>query len=67
MDDLALLRRCVEISWEARRSGNTPFGALLVAPDGQILLEQGNIELTERLCTGHAETALMAAASQAFD
>jgi len=31
------------------------------------LLEQGNIELTERLCTGHAETALMAAASRKYD
>jgi len=67
MDDEALLRRCIEISWEARRSGNTPFGALLAGPDGTVLLEQGNIELTQRLCTGHAETALMAAASQKFD
>jgi len=67
MDDLALLRRCVELSWEARRSGNTPFGALLADSRGHILLEQGNIELTQRLCTGHAETALMAAASQRYD
>jgi tRNA(Arg) A34 adenosine deaminase TadA len=67
MTDTELLLRCVAISWEARRSGNTPFGALLAGPDGTILLEQGNVELTQKLCTGHAETALMAAASQKFD
>jgi len=67
MDDFALLRRCIELSWEARRSGNTPFGALLADAQGHILLEQGNIELTEGLCTGHAETALMASASQRYD
>lgn len=67
MDHIALLRRCVEISLLARASGNTPFGALLADPDGRVLLEQGNVELTQRLCTGHAETALMAAASQRYD
>lgn len=65
--DLDLLARCIEVSWSARRSGNTPFGALLADPNGAILLEQGNIELTEHLCTGHAETALMAEASRRFD
>lgn len=61
------LLRCVEISWAARKAGNTPFGALLVGADGRLLLEQGNIELTQHLCTGHAETALMALASQRYD
>ena len=67
MDHVPLLNRCVEISWAARRSGNTPFGALLADAEGRILLEQGNVELTEKLCTGHAETALMAAASRLYD
>jgi len=60
------LRRCVELSWMARKSGNTPFGALLAGPKGEILLEQGNIEVTESNCTGHAETTLMEAASKRF-
>jgi tRNA(Arg) A34 adenosine deaminase TadA len=64
---LALLRRCVALSWLARQGGNTPFGALLADSEGRILLEQGNIELTEKVCTGHAETALMAAASRLYD
>ncbi|AEI40021.1 nucleoside deaminase [Paenibacillus mucilaginosus] len=60
------LRRCVELSLLARESGNTPFGALLAGPDGTILLEQGNIEITGRNCTGHAERTLMEAASKRF-
>jgi tRNA(Arg) A34 adenosine deaminase TadA len=60
------LRRCIELSLIARVAGNTPFGALLVGPTGEILLEQGNIEITESNCTGHAETTLMEAASKRF-
>ncbi len=50
------LKRCAEISRQSREAGNTPFGALLAAKDGSILLEQPNIEITESKCTGHAET-----------
>lgn len=61
------LKKAIEISKEARASGNTPFGALLVDGDGNILLEQGNIEISEHKCTGHAETALAERASQKYD
>lgn len=61
------LRRAIEVSRQAREAGNTPFGAILVGPDDTVLLEQGNIEIIERICTGHAETALMARASHAYD
>lgn len=60
------LKRCIEISKEARAGGNTPFGALLVDGNGDIILEQGNIEITEHICTGHAETTLAARASQKY-
>ena len=46
------LRRAIEISKEAREAGNTPFGALLVNKEGEIIMEQGNIEITEKICTG---------------
>lgn len=58
------LRRCIEISKDSRAHGNTPFGALLVDKDGNILMEQENIEITEKVCTGHAEATLAACASQ---
>ena len=61
-----LLRRCVEISKEAVAAGNHPFGALLADKDGNILVESGNIEVTERDCTGHAETAVMRLASKKY-
>ena len=54
------LRRCIEISKDSRTHGNTPFGALLVDKDGNILMEQENIEITEKVCTGHAEATLAA-------
>ena len=34
------LRRAIEISKEAREAGNTPFGALLVNKEGEIIMEQ---------------------------
>ena len=61
------LRRAVEVSRQARANGNTPFGAILVDADGNVLLEQENIEITERICTGHAEATLAARASQQYD
>lgn len=60
------LRRAIEVSREARKAGNTPFGALLVNAVGEIVMEQPNIEITEHICTGHAETALAARASHEF-
>jgi len=38
----------------------------LVDPQGSIILEQENIEITQSNCTGHAETTLMEAASQRY-
>jgi tRNA(Arg) A34 adenosine deaminase TadA len=67
MDFEKYLLRAVEISKQALEHGNHPFGALLVDGKGNILLEQENIEMTERDCTGHAETVLMRNASKRYD
>ncbi|MGF7048974.1 tRNA(Arg) A34 adenosine deaminase TadA [Paenibacillus sp. DS2015] len=66
-DHILYLKRCIEVSKDAREHGNTPFGAVLVSPEGQILLEQRNVEITESKCTGHAEAMLMEAASKSYD
>ncbi|MFD2333154.1 nucleoside deaminase [Cohnella sp. GCM10020058] len=63
---LFYIRKCVEVSRQARSAGNTPFGCVLVGPEGEVLMEQGNIEITGRVCTGHAETSLMQRASHAY-
>ncbi len=60
------LGRAIEISKQARAAGNTPFGALLTDVDGNILMEQGNVQITEKRCTGHAETVLVERASHAY-
>ncbi|MDP4073906.1 nucleoside deaminase [Acidovorax sp. A1169] len=49
-----LLRRANIVAQRAMRMGRHPFGALLVAPDGQtVLAEQGNIDTVN-----HAESTL---------
>ena len=65
-DDIFYLRDANEVAKQARAGGNTPFGAILVGPDQKILLRQGNIEITENDCTGHAETTLVRKASKIY-
>jgi len=55
----ALIRRALDLARQARDHGNHPFGALLANADGKVLLEAENTVVTERDCTGHAETNLM--------
>lgn len=63
---LFYLNRTVELSKMARENGNTPFGALLVDKDGNIVVEHENIEITESVCIGHAETMVMVESSKQF-
>jgi tRNA(Arg) A34 adenosine deaminase TadA len=66
MDHIYYLKRAVEVSKNSRAHGNTPFGALLVDKDGNILMEQENIEISDKICTGHAEATIAARASQKY-
>ena len=57
------LRRANAVAHAAMDAGHHPFGALLLAPDGQtVLLEQGNVIAVE-----HAEAVLARTAAQRFD
>ncbi len=48
------LRTANEVSQEAVETGHPPFGAVLVAPDGEtVLIKQGNVSLID-----HAETVV---------
>jgi tRNA(Arg) A34 adenosine deaminase TadA len=67
LDHIKFLRLAIETSRKARELGNTPFGAILVGPKGDVLLEQGNVEISERRCTGHAELVLVERASGIYD
>ena len=56
------LRRANEVARQAMAAGHHPFGALLVAPDGEtVLLEQSNVD-----SVNHAEAVLARRAAAQF-
>lgn len=61
------LRTAIEVSREASRRGDEPYGATLVDGNGEVVLRAGNTQHTERDCTGHAETNLLRMATRRFD
>ncbi|MGK5683892.1 nucleoside deaminase [Actinoplanes sp. URMC 104] len=52
------LRRCVELAAEALEAGDHPFGSVLAGPDGAVLAEERNREVTAADPTAHPELAL---------
>jgi tRNA(Arg) A34 adenosine deaminase TadA len=66
-DHESLLRRAFDAARRAQARGNHPFGAVLVGPDGDVLLEAENGYLPDRDMTAHAERLLASAASKSFD
>jgi tRNA(Arg) A34 adenosine deaminase TadA len=67
LDHPHYLRLAFKVAAAARASGQHPFGAILVGPDGAVLMEQGNGYLPDRDMTGHAERVLMTRAGIAYD
>jgi tRNA(adenine34) deaminase len=61
--DGTYLRRAIELSAVARARGNRPFGAIIVASDGEVLGEAWNATGESGDCTAHAETAAIRLAS----
>ena len=57
--DAAFVRASIAVARRSREHGNHPFGSILVDANGKIVLEAENTVVTERDCTGHAETNLM--------
>lgn len=59
---IAALREANAVAREAARQGHHPFGAVLIAPDGDtVLMRQGNIDTVN-----HAEAALIRAAASQY-
>jgi len=66
-DDLFHLRAAFAVAARARAGGDHPFGAVLVGPDGNVLMEQGNSYTAEGGdMTAHAERLLATRASKAY-
>lgn len=66
LDHERLLRVTIEESRIAREAGNHPFAAILVGPEGEVLMTQHNAYQPDRDMTGHAERVLMTRASVAY-
>jgi tRNA(Arg) A34 adenosine deaminase TadA len=64
--DEHFLLLAIEVARQARAAGNHPFGAVLVGPDGTVLLQAGNAHGDAGDRTGHAERVLMTEASKAY-
>jgi tRNA(Arg) A34 adenosine deaminase TadA len=65
--DLSFLRLAFEVAREARQAGEHPFGAILVGPDGTVLMRQGNgYQAGGGDMTAHAERLLASRASPAY-
>ena len=61
------LHRAFDVAESALENGNHPFGAILVGPDGDVLLEAENGYLPDGDMTAHAERLLATAACKAFE
>jgi tRNA(Arg) A34 adenosine deaminase TadA len=66
LTDEDYLRLTFDIARGARAAGNHPFGAILVGPDGSVLMRAGNAHGDAGDRTGHAERVLMTRASLAY-
>ena len=66
MTDEDYVRLTLDIARQARAAGNHPFGAILVGPDGAVLMQAGNAHGAAGDRTGHAERVLMTRASLAY-
>jgi tRNA(Arg) A34 adenosine deaminase TadA len=66
-NDIVHLRAAFAVAARARAGGDHPFGAVLVGPDGNVLLEQGNGFTAEGGdMTAHAERLLATRASKTY-
>ncbi|GAA5235526.1 nucleoside deaminase [Verticiella sediminum] len=62
--DGTYLRQAIALSVTARERGNRPFGAVIVADDGEVLAEAWNANGETGDCTAHAETSAVREASR---
>jgi tRNA(Arg) A34 adenosine deaminase TadA len=65
-DHEGFLRRAFDVARRAREHGNHPFGAILVGPSGEVMIEAENGFMPDRDMTGHAERLLATQASKKF-
>ena len=62
-----LLQATFEVAHNSRKNGNHPFGALLVDPNGEILIRAENTVITSQDITAHAEINLIRKATAKYN
>lgn len=67
LDHERYLRLAFAVARRSLEGGSHPFGAILVSPDGEVLMEQENAFQPDHDMTGHAERVLMTRASKAYE
>ncbi len=65
--DLKNLQFAIEFSRQALENGDPPFGAVLVGPDGKVLMTQKNMTQKTHNFIDHAELLLAQKASNSYD
>ncbi|WP_062763128.1 nucleoside deaminase [Falsirhodobacter sp. alg1] len=65
--DEEFLRAAFAVAAKARDGGDHPFGSVLIGPEGELLMEQGNAYTSEGCdMTAHAERVLCSRASKTY-
>jgi tRNA(Arg) A34 adenosine deaminase TadA len=67
IDHAAFLRKSFDVARRARENGNHPFGAILVGPQGELLIECENGFMPDHDMTAHAERLLATQACTTID
>ncbi|ODS63369.1 MAG: tRNA-specific adenosine deaminase [Arenimonas sp. SCN 70-307] len=65
-DDTRWMRHALALAERAEQEGEVPVGAVLVGPDGQLVAEGWNRNITENDPTAHAEIVALRRAGQAL-
>lgn len=67
MNDVDHMRRALELARAAQTAGDVPIGALVVAPDGNVIGEGFNVRERDGDPTGHAEVVALRKAAARVD
>jgi tRNA(Arg) A34 adenosine deaminase TadA len=67
LDHEAFLRKSFDVARRARENGNHPFGAILVGPQGELLIECENGFMPDHDMTAHAERLLATQVSRTYE